>query len=69
MARMTKREAEREFKEHILPFVRESYEQDGRADWVARREAWNNWTDSLCKDGQITSHQYNTWLHPRCCGG
>jgi hypothetical protein len=28
------------------------------------REAWNNFTDSLCKDGFITDSQYNRWSNP-----
>ena len=35
-------------------------------DPTFRREAWNNWTDSLHKDGQITAAQYNSWSHPYC---
>jgi len=33
-------------------------------DKPALRESWNNFTDSLCKDGMITDHQYNTWAQP-----
>ena len=33
-------------------------------DKVALREAWNNYTDSLCKDGLITERQYETWSNP-----
>ena len=29
-----------------------------------RREAWNNFTDSLCKNRQITAKQYDTWSNP-----
>ena len=46
------------FEFEILPMVKETYEQDGQPDWPARSEAWNNWTDSLCKDGQISDWQY-----------
>ena len=28
------------------------------------REAWNNYTDSLCKDGEISDRQYSTWSNP-----
>ncbi len=56
------------FEFEILPMVKEAYEQDGEPDWPARSEAWNNWTDSLCKDGQISDWQYHNWTHPRCCG-
>ncbi len=61
---MTKREAVRQFKADILPAVRQQSERDGRRDLPARREAWNNWTDSLCKDRVITIRQYETWTHP-----
>lgn len=27
-------------------------------------EAWNNFTDALCKSGQITLKQYETWTTP-----
>ena len=33
-------------------------------DRTAVRTAWNNWTDSLHRDGQITTRQYETWLGP-----
>ena len=57
-----------QFEAEILPFIQEQYEQDGEPDWPARREAWNNWTDSLCQDGLISDWQYDNWSHPRCCG-
>lgn len=63
---MTWDEAVQEFMEHILPLVREQYEQDDIPDISARREAWNNWTDMLCKDGTITVEQYEDWDHPPC---
>ena len=61
---MTKREALAIFKADVLPGVRAQYEQDGRTDTPARCEAWNNWTDALCKDRQITLKQYETWTNP-----
>lgn len=33
-------------------------------DKPALREAWNNYTDALCKDSRITSRQYETWQNP-----
>ena len=57
-----------QFEAEILPFIQEQYEQDGELDCPARREAWNNWTDSLCQDGLISDWQYDNWSHPRCCG-
>jgi hypothetical protein len=64
---MTKKQAEAIFKRHDLKAVKETYEQDGVPDWPARREAWNNFTDYLAKDGRITMHQYETWTHPAIC--
>ena len=57
-----------EFNAHVLPVVKMDFEQDGVADWPARREAWNNWTDGLCKDEQISDWQYVNWSQPACCG-
>ena len=52
----------------ILPGVEKEYEQDGIPDWPARRETWNNWTDMLCKNEQISDWQYENWSQPRSCG-
>ena len=54
---MTKQEALRYFRENIQPYV--------GSDPTSIRTAWNDWTDSLQKDGQITQRQYETWLGPR----
>jgi len=35
-----------------------------RGDVVMKREAWNNFTDALCKYRQITDRQYDTWDNP-----
>ena len=56
------------FTTEILPMIQEQYEQDGCPDWPARCEAWNNWTDMLCKDGEISEWQYANWSHPPCNG-
>ena len=66
---MTRDEAIEIFDNCILPIVVEEYEQDGRPDEVARRETWNNWTDGLCKDRDISDWQYENWTHPDSCGG
>ena len=63
---MTFAQACETFTTEILPMIQEAYEQDGIADYPARREAWNNWTDSLCKDEQISDWQYMNWDHPPC---
>jgi hypothetical protein len=33
-------------------------------DQVALRKAWNNFTDSLCKDKLITVKQWDNWTQP-----
>ena len=42
------------FRNHVLPHVRQQFEQNGRIDVCARREAWNDMIDMLERDGQIT---------------
>ena len=64
---MTWDQAVEQFEMSVLPMVIAHYEQDGIIDEPARREAWNNWTDSLCKDNQISDWQYANWTQPRCC--
>ena len=54
------------FTTEILPMIQERYEQDGIADYPARCEAWNNWTDALASDGQISDWQVHNWGHPAC---
>ena len=58
---MTKLEFDKYFKMEILPIIADKYEKDGIPEKPARREAYNNETDYLCKDGQITEKQYNEW--------
>ena len=67
-APLTFEEVEDLFIEHIMPYVYEEYEKDCIPDWPARREAWNDYTDSLCKDGEITEEDYNNWDQPSICG-
>jgi len=50
-------------KKQALQMFLEFYEAP-RGDVFWKREAWNNFTDSLCKDRQISSHQYDTWTNP-----
>lgn len=35
-----------------------------KSDVDARRQYWNDYTDMLCKDRQITNYQYDTWSNP-----
>ena len=41
-----------------------SIDQSPPGDKPWRRESWNNFTDSLCKEGLITTRQYETWTYP-----
>ena len=56
------------FTDTMLPLIQAQFEKDGLPDWPARREEWNNWTDALCKDGEISDWQYENWDHPPCNG-
>ena len=57
-----------DFETFVLPLIQDRYEQDGEPDYIARSEAWNDWTDSLCKDQVISDWQYANWSQPACCG-
>lgn len=48
------------FDESIAPMVIEQY---GADDTVAMNEAFSDWTDSLCKDGELHPEQYNTYCY------
>lgn len=65
---MTKIEAEAEFRRDVMPAVLAEEERcGGDKDRPRRAEAWNNYTDALCKEGRITSRQYSTWTSPKIC--
>lgn len=44
------------WEQDIKPAIIEQY---GADDGPALAESWNNYTDSLCKDGELTGLQYN----------
>ena len=50
-------------KKQVLQMFHDNY-IGARGDVVMRREAWNNFTDALCKSRQITLRQYETWTAP-----
>ena len=58
----TKREFEKYFRAEILPAIRAEYEQDGRIDYPARRETWNNLVDAMAQDREIPRHA--DWICP-----
>lgn len=47
------------FDQDIAPMVIEQYGED---DTIAMSEAFNNWSDRLCKDGEIHPEQYANLL-------
>ena len=61
---MTKQQALRRFRREVAPGVVSRY---GTGDKPACRQAWNNWTDRLHRDGEITTRQYETWEGPKAC--
>ena len=45
-------------------YFREYPDQFPKGDVIAKREFFNDYTDGLCKDGDITLKQYETWSNP-----
>ena len=69
---ITRAQAVAEFDEYIIPMlIEQETEWQGtrypHVDLPLRRETWNNWTDSLCKDRQISDWQYENWSQPDSC--
>jgi len=61
---MTKEQALSIFKQEILPNLLRKEEENGIKDIPARRFEWHCFIDSLCKNGEITQRQYDTWGSP-----
>lgn len=57
--KMTKAEVIAECREIFREFP-----ETFRGDDIAKQQYWNDYTDSLCKSGMISHHQYNTWSNP-----
>ena len=59
-------------KEDVKVIFKSFYHTAGRGgitkavkeDREAVREAWGIYTDELCKAGEITAKQYETWTNP-----
>lgn len=49
------------FEEFILPYVIKQY---GADDEIAIRTAFNDYTDLLCKEGEISDEQYDSMENP-----
>lgn len=48
------------FEEQILPSIIEMLGED---DEIAINEGFNNWSDMLCKNGEIHPEQYNNYCY------
>lgn len=48
------------FDSDIAPLVIAEY---GESDSVAMNEAFNNWSDGLCKNGEIHPEQYSQYCY------
>lgn len=62
---ITKKQAVAEFRETVMPHIRQRYERDGTPDYPARCEAWSEYTDALRRDRRISGYQFATWAAPR----
>ena len=53
------------FDETVLPAIVEAHAIPGELfeDTVMVNEAFNNWSDALCKDGQLHESQYSTYCY------
>ncbi len=50
-------------KNQVLQMFRE-VDNSPKGDIVWKRESWNNFTDMLCKNGEISLKQYESWDNP-----
>ena len=60
--RMTKKEAVASFRESWADFV--ASDPSWRGDSIAKRCAFNDYVDSLSKDGLVTDYQAYNWSNP-----
>ena len=67
---MTWEQAVAEFNDYHMPYIREKERVfNNNPDLPMRRECWNNFTDALCKDNEISDWQYENWSQPPVCDG
>jgi hypothetical protein len=48
----------------LFKYAHDEVLKELRGDSIAKRELWNNYIDSLYKDGLITTYQYKNWTNP-----
>ncbi|CAB4144461.1 hypothetical protein UFOVP453_39 [uncultured Caudovirales phage] len=51
-------------KRAAVALFREYFADAFKNDSIARRCAWNDFTDSLMKNGDISEKQYDSWTNP-----
>jgi hypothetical protein len=54
-------------KAQVVAECRRAFKEDPdsfQGDAIAQRELFNNYADTLCKLGVISSRQYETWVNP-----
>lgn len=51
-------------KEQAIKLFKEIHGDSFGDDIIGKRTAWNDFTDGLMKDGEITEKQYETWDQP-----
>lgn len=61
----TESDLHKQWREEHLPHV--ARRPDGSLDTDAASEDFNNWTDALCKEGEISDLLYRTIEHPAEC--
>jgi hypothetical protein len=67
---LTRAQAIAQFMEYFAPgILRLEARQSCYPDLPLRREEWNNYTDALCKNGEISDWQYENWSQPDFCDG
>lgn len=55
---MSYKDAVREFRSQFITLWL------NEVDYWRAQETWAAWIDGLCKNGEITEKQYNTWKTP-----
>ena len=58
---ITRDQAIEQFEEYILPAIEKKEQENGfrgHKDLPMRREEWNNYTDALCRNDEISDWQY-----------
>jgi len=51
-------------KKQVESIYKETHPDFRTWDKGRKRLSWDLFTDSLCKDGEITNHQYFSWVRP-----